>query len=330
MTESRSFLAAAVQAEPVWFDLDATIEKTGEIVAEAAANGAQIVAFPEVWLPGYPVFIWMRDERWQQQHRERYLSASLVLDTDRHRRLEEMARRHRTMMAIGFSERDGSAIYMSQMLIDARGHTLMTRRKLKPSGLEATFFNSGGPSELKVIETDLGRVGALNCSEHRRPALRHAMYSQGEQLHVASWPAFGLQPEAPVVQALLERYDDWPRHGILPDVFSMKADACMTTTRAYAREGGLFILAPTMTLGREFSLGFCDADDIRSQLQIGGGSTHIFDPLGADAAPPLPHFAEGLVIAEIDYNRLRNVHDCDPFFEKVPLAQYQRRNSPPG
>lgn len=326
MSDQRTFLAAAVQAEPIWFNLDATIEKTEKIVAETAKKGVQIVAFPEVWLPGYPVFVWMGDEAWQKPHRERYIAASLVLNTAHHRRLEEIARRHKVMLLLGFSERSGSKIYMSQMLINAGGATLMTRRKLKPSGLEATFFNSGGPDDLKVVETELGRIGALNCSEHRRPALRHAMYSLGEQLHIASWPNFGIRPKPEGVRALMERYDDWPRFGILPDVPSMQANACMTTTRAYAREGGLFVLAPTMIMGEAFILEFSDSTDIRSQLRYGGGSTRILNPFGEDAVSPFSEFEEGVLVAEVDYRMLRNVHDSDPFFEKVPLSQYQRRN----
>lgn len=320
---SDRFLAAAVQAQPVWFDLDATIEKTGSIAAEAARRGARIVAFPEVWLPGYPVFIWMEDEAWQKPHREHYIAQSLELGSAQHRRLEQIAREHRIALAIGFSERPEGRIYMAQLLIDEEGHTKMTRRKLKPSGLEGSFYSTGRAGDLKVVETQVGRAGALNCSEHRRPVLRHTMYCQGEQLHVASWPAFGLQPRAETVQGLFRRFDNWPRYGVLPDVASMEPGACMTTTRAYAREGGLFVLAPTMVIGREFKERFSELERVRAQLNEGGGSTHIFDPFGNDAVAPLKPGEEGLLVAEIDYTKLRQVHDADPLFERVAVADYQ-------
>lgn len=323
MSPIPKFRAAAVQAEPVWFNLDATIDVTETLVADAARQGARLVAFPEVWLPGYPVFIWMQDEAWQAPHRARYADSCLEIGGAQHRRLEAIAKRHDMIVVLGFSERAGNALYMSQMMIDACGSTVMARRKLKPSGLEATFYSSGGPEQLKVVDTAVGRIGALNCSEHRRPALRHAMYTQGEQLHVASWPAFGLQPVREAVSGLLQRYDDWPRYGILPDVVSMESGACMTTTRAYAREGGLFVLAPTMTIGEAFSRSL--GDEVAPQLHVGAGATHIFDPRGEELAAPFPPDQNGLLLAEIDYAQLRAVHDPDPFFERVPLADYQKR-----
>jgi aliphatic nitrilase len=321
---SGKFLAAAVQAEPIWFDLDRTIEKTDVLAAQAAARGASLIAFPEVWLPGYPVFIWMENEAWQAPHREKYIEQSMELGSPAHRRLEQIARDRKIALVVGFSERAHGRIYMAQLLIDAQGNTKMTRRKLKPSGLEGTFYSTGTPADLKVVDTEVGRVGALNCSEHRRPMLRHTLYCQGEQLHVASWPAFGLMPDGATVQGLFRRFDNWPQYGVLPDVASMEPQACMTTTRAYAREGGLFVLAPTMLIGKAFREDFSELERVRAQLNVGGGSTHIFDPFGHDAVPPLAPGEEGMLVAEIDYSKLRKVHDADPLFAAVSPADYQK------
>ena len=51
-------IVAAVQAAPVFLDRDATIEKVGRLTKEAAGNGAQLVAFPEGFVPTYPDWVW--------------------------------------------------------------------------------------------------------------------------------------------------------------------------------------------------------------------------------------------------------------------------------
>lgn len=55
---SRVLPVAVTQAEPEWFDLQGTVDKTNRLIAEAASNGAKLISFPEVWIPGYPGWIW--------------------------------------------------------------------------------------------------------------------------------------------------------------------------------------------------------------------------------------------------------------------------------
>lgn len=54
----RTVRVAVTQAEPEWLDLEASVEKTCRLMREAASNGAQLISFPECWLPGYPAWIW--------------------------------------------------------------------------------------------------------------------------------------------------------------------------------------------------------------------------------------------------------------------------------
>ncbi|MGE4334848.1 MAG: nitrilase-related carbon-nitrogen hydrolase [Pigmentiphaga sp.] len=318
------FKAAAVQAAPIWFDLNATIDKSIRLMEQAADQGVRILAFPETWLPGYPVFIWMKDFSWQAPHRGAYHEASLELGSEQHRKLEAAVKRTGVMCLLGLSERQGDRIYMAQMLIDPINGTIMTRRKIKPSGLEGTFFSTGDADNLKVVPTPLGNIGALNCSEHRRPLLRHVMSNQNEQLHVASWPSFGLNADSTTVRGLWNGLERRPVYGVRPDVISMRPDACMTTTRAYAREGGLYVLAPTIVIDDTLRSGWAREDGLVDQLALGGGATHIFNPMGEDAVTPLAHDEEGLLIATVDYSLLRDVHDADPLFEKISAAEYHR------
>ncbi|WP_411906566.1 carbon-nitrogen hydrolase family protein [Rhizobium mayense] len=283
---------AAVQSEPIWFDLAATTDKTVELVAEAAEKGAQIVAFPEVWLPGYPVFLWLGDEAWQAGYRSKYIENSAVFGGPEHERIASAAAKHGIQVVLGLSERDaGGRIYMAQWIIDETGKTVLARRKLKPSGAEGTFYSPGDPkTNLIVVETGLGTLGALNCSEHKRPMLRHVMFGLKEEIHVAAWPAFGLVPE----------------------VVTMSAKVNMNATSAYASEGGMFVLAPTQVIGADLHKAFSDTPERARKISYGGGATHIFNPEGQDVVEPLGHDVDGLLLAEIDLSRIRHPFDPDP------------------
>jgi aliphatic nitrilase len=288
----RTVTVAAVQSEPVWFDLEATTEKTLRLIAEAAERGAQLIAFPEVWLPGYPVFLWLGDQQWQAPYREQYTAQSAELNGPEHQRIAAAAAQHGIQVVLGLSERDAEGrIYMAQWVIDEQGSTVMTRRKLKPSSEEGTFFSAGSPEEnLRVVRTSAATIGALNCSEHKRPMLRHIMYGLGEEIHVAAWPALGLVPE----------------------VVTMGAKVNMGATSFYAAEGGMFVLAPTQVIGEDTRLAFSDTPERARLISAGGGATHIFAPDGQDVVSPLAPDTDGLLIAQIDLSQVRHPFDPDP------------------
>lgn len=275
---SSTITVAAVQSEPVWFDLDATVDKTIQLLSEAAANGAELIAFPETWLPGYPSFIWLGDSDYQRPFRERYLHNSLVDGSTQHRKIEAAAREAGIDVLLGLSERDGNDIYMAQFLITRTGATTLRRRKVKPSGPEWSIFTSGPGTDLHVVDSASGRIGALNCSENRRPLLRHIMLSQNEQIHVAAWPHFGLYPH--------ER--------------QMSAATSMMASAQYAAEGGVVTLAPTQVMSQEGVEALQIPEDMRHLLRTGGGSARVFGPEGEMLATPLGPDVDGILYAHVD------------------------------
>ncbi|KAI7767216.1 hypothetical protein LZL87_009618 [Fusarium oxysporum] len=188
--------AAVVQAEPVWFDLAGTVTKTCDLIKDAASKGAHIIAFPELWLPGYPTWIWARPMDFEMV--VKYTKNSLNIDSSEMQDIKCCAAESNIIVCLGFSERSGDSLYIAQCIIDSDGEVLMTRRKLKPFHIERTIFGDGhGPSLDNVALTSVGRVGQLSCGEHFNPLINFNTYSQGEQIHCAAWPCVPVHSGGP-------------------------------------------------------------------------------------------------------------------------------------
>jgi nitrilase len=274
------YRVAAIQAAPVFLDLDASIDKAIKLIAEAAKNGAKLIAFPETWLPGYPWYIWLDSPAWGMQFVQRYHDNSLVYGSPQAERLAKAAKEHQIMVVMGHSEKYGGSLYMGQWIIDAQGQTVAQRRKLKPTHVERTVFGEGDGSDLSVYDTPLGRIGALCCWEHLQPLSKYAMYAQNEQVHIAAWPSFSLY-----------------RGG----AYALGAEVNNAASRIYAVEGQCFVLAPCATVSKEMVAMLCGDDPMKKQLLLqGGGFTAIYAPDGQLMNTPLPEDQEGIVYADID------------------------------
>lgn len=275
--------AAAVQAEPVWFDADATIGKSIDLMAEAAANGADIIAFPEIFVPGYPWQMWITDQTRAAGLAKRYLTNGMQLGDTRMRRVMAAAREHAIHVVMGYVEIAGSSAYMSQMFIDDGGTLLGNRRKLKPTHVERGLFGDGNGSDLQVWDSKVGRVGALNCWEHFQPLERFTLAAMHEQVHVACWPSFSPARPNGMYLACTEPNE--------------------AATRMHAIETGSFVLCATQLI-TEDGIDRIAGDDPaqRELLSLGGGFARIFHPTGLTMAKELDPHEEGIVYADLDLN----------------------------
>lgn len=270
---------AAVQAAPVFLDLDATIDKTIRLMKEAADNGVKLIAFPETWIPGYPWWIWLNSPAMGMQYVQRYNDNSLVVGSAEFNRLGQAARELGIWLCVGYSERAAGSLYIAQALFDDRGNVVKTRRKLKPTHVERTVFGEGDGSDLAVMQTAIGNVGMLACWEHLQPLSKYAMYAQNEQIHIGAWPSFSVYRGA---------------------ANALGAEVNNALSLVYAVEGQCFVIAPCGAVSAEMHEQLC-TDDLQRQLLLpGGGFARIYGPDGTSLGETLPETAEGLVIADID------------------------------
>lgn len=193
-TQFEKYLAAVVQAAPVFLNRQSTVEKACRLIREAGKNGAKLVAFPEAWIPTFPH--WPRalpvgERELSQAAWVRLYEESVEIPSPDTQAMGEAAREAGCHVVMGINERSrepGATLYNTLLFLSDQGQVLGKRRKLLPTYEERCCWGSGNASDLVVFETRLGSLGGLICGEHYHPLLRHAMAIKGEQVHVAVWP----------------------------------------------------------------------------------------------------------------------------------------------
>ncbi|KAI6083987.1 carbon-nitrogen hydrolase [Hypoxylon rubiginosum] len=285
----RQWKAAISQAEPCWFNKVAGIEKTIRLISEAKENGAALVAFSEVWVPGYPNFLWGGNFHENIPLVHKYMANSLVASGPEVLAVRRAAAQHDMYVAFGFSERVGGTLYLAQMLIGPDGNVLCHRRKTKPTHMERTLFgDSTGDSLNNVVDTPLGKIGMLNCWEHLQPLLKYNTWAQGEQVHVAAWPFNG------------------EHVGIEPWSVCNEANE-VTMSRAYSIEGQVYTLVANQPLSAEGirlnSEGQGNSKD-SFMMAGGGGRASVFGPDGRQLTEPTDPLFDGLIYCDIDLDKI--------------------------
>jgi nitrilase len=251
---------AVIQDCPKPFDLAATIAKAERLVEKAAASGARLVVFPEAFVSGYPkgldfgVRVGSRSPEGRDVFR-RYYESALELNSEECGRLAAAARKSKVHLVIGVMEKDGGTLYCTVLFFGPDGALLGKHRKLMPTAAERLIWGFGDGSTLTVLDTPMGKLGAVICWENYMPLLRTAMYAKGVQIYCA--------PTA----------DD--------------RDTWASTMQHVALEGRCFVLSACQYLTRGDCPDDYDAiqgDDPKTVLMRGGSC--IVSPLGKLIAGP--------------------------------------------
>ena len=197
--DSKQVRVAIAQCAPIYLDIHASLAKALDLIQQAAKRGAQLVAFGETWLPGYPAWLdvcpgaalW--ENGFAKDVFARLRSNSIVVPGEEVNALRGAARDLKIAIVIGVNERVDSGpgngtLYNSLLTISEDGHLGNHHRKLVPTYTERLVWGNGDGRGLEAVPTSAGRVGGLICWEHWMPLARMAMHNSGEHIHVAVWP----------------------------------------------------------------------------------------------------------------------------------------------
>jgi nitrilase len=282
---SESFTAAVIQAASFPQDSLASAEKAVGLIHEAAAKGARLMVFPEAFLGGYPkgasfgTPIGLRKPEGREDYRI-YHESAIALDGPEVDLLSEATAATGAFVVMGVIEREGGTVYCTALFFDGENGLVAKHRKLMPTGAERLIWGFGDGSTLPVIDTPLGRIGAVICWENYMPMMRMTMYDQGVTLYCA--------PTA----------DD--------------RDAWAGSMRHIALEGRCFVLSACQHITRgaypdDFD---CALGDDPETVLLRGGSM-IVAPLGDVLAGP-DFSGETILYAQIDPDEVvRGKYDFD-------------------
>ncbi|MBI6630452.1 carbon-nitrogen hydrolase family protein [Pontibaca salina] len=269
---------SVIQQPPVYLDREKSIAKACDLIAASSREGAEMVVFPEAWIPGYPTFVWrLAPGIGMGKTDELYACLqdnAVDLNRDGLAAIRACAREFGAVVVIGYHELDGagsgSTLYNSCAIIDADGRLANNHRKLMPTNPERMIWGFGDGSGLNVVETAVGRVGALICWENYMPLARYALYAQNIDIYVApTWDS---------------------------------GESWLATMQHIAREGGCWVVGCATAL---------EASDIPADVPyrdelfpdaaewINSGDAVVYKPFGAALAGPM-HREKGLLIADIE------------------------------
>jgi nitrilase len=271
---------ACCQVEPVVLDRERTLDRLAATTAEAAAAGAQLVVFPETFVPAYPSSAWAKAlAGWAEPGAKEAFALlareSVAVPGPACDRLGEIAREHGVWLVTGVNEVDGArpgTIYNTLLYHAPDGTLALHHRKLVPTNHERLVWGQGDGRGLRAIDSPLGRVGGLICWENYMPLARFSLYESGVEIYIASTADDG--------------------------------DAWQATLVHIARESRAFVVAPChFQRAASYPADFPLRRYLEGMDLLGRGGSAILAPDGSYLAGPL-FDEEGILYAELDPARL--------------------------
>ncbi|ORY35932.1 nitrilase [Naematelia encephala] len=299
---------AACHAAPVFLDTAATVQKGIQLIGEAAQAGADLVVFPEAWIPGFPLWSALASPTMNHDLFISLAREAIFVDGTEIDQLRAACKQYRIFAQIGFNERSKASLgclFNATILISDEGVVLNHHRKLVPTFFEKLIWAPGDGAGLRVVETRIGRLGSLICGENGNGLARYSLMAQGEQLHVSHWPP--IFPTRPPGEA--GNFD--------------LAGATRIRVAAHCFEAKCFGIVCASPLGaaRDFLI---QRDPSCAPLleDVPQSSTMFLDPTGSQIGDELEGESEGIAYATFDLNKCiepKQFHDFVGGYQRLDI-----------
>ena len=304
-----AYKVAVAHVAPVFLDTERSVAKACSVIEEAAGHGARLIAFPETFLPGFPVWAGVAAPIRTHDLFKKYAASALAVDGPELARVRQTARAKEMFVSMGFTEGTTASVgclWNANVLIGPDGSLLNHHRKLVPTYYEKLIWASGDARGLRVSSTELGRIGMLICGENTNPLARFALTAEGEQVHISSYPA--VWPTRPpeeggnydLQQAIRIRAG---AHAFEAKVFNLVAASCIDQTLRQTIEAAL------------------GPEPLRILEQSPRGISVVIDPTGTPMGEALSA-EEGILYADIDLARSvepKQFHDVVGYYNRFDI-----------
>lgn len=306
----------AVHAAPAFLDVEGTIDRIADWAKRAAREGVDVLAFGESFLPGFP--IWNLVLRPVEQHGlfRRLVDCAVEIPGRECSQLSSIAAKAGIVMSVGITEKSAvtlGTMWNANLVFGEDGRLLSHHRKILPTWAEKLTWANGDGSELRVVETRVGRLGCLICGENTNPLARYALLAQGEQIHVSTYPPawpFSVTGRGP-------EYD--------------LAESIRIRAAAHSFEGKVFNIVAGGVVGEDMVRAVGDIDERAGELieKAPRSVSMVVGPDGERVSDVMRD--EGLVMADIDVGQsiaLKAIHDVAGGQNRFDLFSFQMNAKP--
>lgn len=302
------FKVAAMQVAPVFLDTEKTIEKVCSLILEAGRNNARLVAFPETFVPAFPIWSALRAPIRNHTWFAKLAASTVQVPGPEIEKVANAARKAGVFVSLGINEgTDASVgcIWNSNVLIGDDGQLLNHHRKLVPTFWEKLAWANGDGAGLRVVDTSIGKLGMLICGENFNPLARYSLMAQGEQVHVSTYP--------PV----------WPAHDPKDNGAYDVAAAIRIRAGAHALEAKVFNVVASSYMDDAMKDALSDGDpEARRVLEMSPrGISMVMSPTGT-VVDQLSPDSEGILYSEIDVAQCvepKQLHDVVGYYNRFDI-----------
>jgi len=306
-------IVAAVQAAPSYFDVNECISRLRHYTTRAKESGASLVVFSESFIPGFPSWVHMLAPLDQHDLFKKFAQNSIEIPGPAFQQLQEIARDNQVFLSVGVTEKAPKqslgVLWNTNLIFDPDGNLIARHRKLLPTWSEKLIWSFGDGSTLNVHDTEIGRIGALICGENTNSLAKYALISQGEQIHISTYPACFPSSRNP------SKAQDY-------------SDTLMVRACSMSYEGKVFTVVSSQALDAEgyeiLSDGRKDLRDLLDKLTF--GASFIVSPSGVVISDIIKDNQEGIAFAECDLSEIvtaKSIHDIAGNYQRNDIFKFE-------